>query len=115
MDFREAISTSYFLGRDGYRYWIGKVPSNFKTISDGNNWGERVPVRILGYHTEDTSILPDTDLPIAYVKKPTTVGAGNLQNSGIVGGEIVTGYSMDADEDQHPVIDGVLNRWNNDN
>lgn len=115
MDFREAVSTSYFLGRDGYRYWIGKVPSNFKTISDGNNWGERVPVRILGYHTEDTSILPDTDLPIAYVKKPTTVGAGNLQNSGIVGGEIVTGYFMDADEAQQPVIDGVLDRWNNDN
>lgn len=99
---------SHFLGRDGMRYWIGKVPITLKEISQGQNWGERVPVRILGYHTEDLAVLPDADLPVAMIKKPTTTGAGNNASSGIVGGEIVTGYFLDSDDGQQPIIDGVL-------
>lgn len=111
MSIEDTLNKSYFLGRDGYRYWIGKIPVSSPPTS--SVWGERVPVRILGYHTSDTSVLPDEDLPRALIKKPTTAGADNGQSSGIVGGEIVTGYFLDSDDAQQPIIDGILDRWDN--
>jgi len=110
MNLDQSLQTSYFLGRDGMRYWFGKVPV---TIDAEKFYGESVPVRILGYHTEDTSILPDEDLPLAMVKKPTTAGADNGQSSAIVGGELVTGYFADGDDAQIPIIDGIIDRWSN--
>jgi|13_taG_2_1085334.scaffolds.fasta_scaffold00151_9 hypothetical protein len=113
MSVTDSLFNSSFFGRDGYRYWIGKVPFS-KTISEGYNWGERVPVRILGYHTEDRSILPDKDLPVAIIKRPTSMGSGNNASSGIVGGELVTGYFVDADQAQQPIIDGILGWFDKD-
>jgi len=110
MNFDQSLQASYFLGRDGFRYWLGKVPV---TIDAEKNYGESVRVRILGYHTEDTSILPDKDLPLALIKKPVTVGGDNGQSSAIVGGELVSGYFSDGDDAQIPVIDGILDRWSN--
>jgi hypothetical protein len=113
MSVTDSLFNSSFFGRDGYRYWIGKVPFS-KTINEGYNWGERVPVRILGYHTEDRSILPDKDLPVAIIKRPTSMGSGNNASSGIVGGELVTGYFVDADQAQQPIIDGILGWFDKD-
>lgn len=110
MTFDQSLQASHFLGRDGFRFWLGKVPV---TIDSEKNYGESVRVRILGYHTEDTSILPDQDLPLALIKKPVTVGGDNGQSSAIVGGELVSGYFSDGDDAQIPVIDGILDRWSN--
>jgi hypothetical protein len=113
MSVTDSLLNSSFFGRDGYRYWIGKVPFN-KTTSEGYNWGERVPVRILGYHTEDRSILPDKDLPTAIIKRPTSMGQGNNASSGIVGGELVSGFFADGDDAQQPVIDGIYGYFDKD-
>ena len=113
MPITDSLINNTFYGRDGFRFWIGKVPFS-ETTNEGRNWGERVPVRILGYHTEDRSKLPDQDLPLALIKRPTSMGAGNNASSGIVGGELVSGYFADADDAQQPVIDGVLGYFGKD-
>ena len=113
MSVTDSLLNSSFFGRDGYRYWIGKVPFS-KTTSEGYNWGERVPVRILGYHTEDRSILPDEDLPTAIIKRPTSMGQGNNASSGIVGGELVSGFFADGDDAQQPIIDGIYGYFDKD-
>lgn len=73
MNFDQSLQASYFLGRDGMRYWFGKVPV---TIDAEKFYGESVPVRILGYHTEDTAILPDEDLPLVHGQKTNNCWCG---------------------------------------
>ena len=65
-----------FLGRDGFRWWIGQVAKNAK-IQWGSDkrWGHRRRVRIMGYHPGE-DLLPDEDLPFANVMVPTTSGSG---------------------------------------
>ena len=45
------ILKSNFLGRDGFRWWVGQVaPENAQgKQTNGRGWGNRVKVRILGY------------------------------------------------------------------
>lgn len=62
MSIEESLVKSSFLGRDGYRWWIGQVPPASTPTID--TWGERVPVRIIGYHPLDGAVLPDSDLPL---------------------------------------------------
>ena len=106
--FDQSLLKSSFLGRDGYRWWLGQVPPG--SVPSNDTWGERVPVRILGYHTEDGAILPDDQLPLALISKPTTAGADNRQSSTIVGGEFVIGFFLDGDDAQQPVITGVIDK-----
>lgn len=97
--------------------WIGQVAVNQtenQTSKDGV--GIRVRVRILysslpdalGTHSQDSSI-KDSDLPLAMIQMPTTSGYGNRLDTGLIGGETVTGYFVDGDI-RVPVIDGVLVR-----
>ena len=87
-----------FLGRDGFRWWIGQVPPapNHKVnhyIND--NWGLKRRVRIMGYHPDEKQ-LPDKDLPLALVLLPPTAGTGaanQAQSIYIEPGEIVLGFS----------------------
>ena len=104
----ESLLKSSFIGRDGYRWFLGQVPPNVSPSQD--TWGERVPVRIFGYHTEDGAILPNEDLPLALISKPTTAGSDNRQSSTIVGSEFVLGFFLDGDDAQQPVITGVIER-----
>ena len=71
---------SNFLGRDGFRWWIGQIPPA-KTWAlqwsiQPNAWGNRVKVRIMVYHPQNTSELKDEDLPWATVLLPATAGSG---------------------------------------
>jgi len=113
MSIEESLVKSSFLGRDGYRWWIGQVPPGSSPTID--TWGERVPVRIIGYHTLDGTVLPDSDLPLALICKPTTVGADNRQSSAIAGGEIVVGCFIDGDDGQQPLITGYIDKYVNEN
>jgi len=111
-----------FIGRDGFIWWIGQVPDakfwkgNLPELpqnspSDLPGFKYRVKVRILGYHTSDLTLLPDSDLPWALVMLPTTSGSGSGANTvtpRFSGGEFVFGFFLDGDNGQQPVIIGTL-------
>ena len=52
----EALLKSNFVGKDGFRWWVGQVaPSTVQgeqlAPKDGvKSWGNRLKVRIMGYH-----------------------------------------------------------------
>ena len=91
-------------------FFLGQIPPNWNEYSQGATWQDahnhRVKVRIPGKHSKGNE-LPDKDLPWAIVEQSTA--SGNLSNSsiGLWGGEWVTGYFLDKEE-QIPVITGVL-------
>ena len=106
---------SNFLGRDGFRWWIGQIPPSktwllqFKKAPEA--WGNRVRVRIMGYHPQNTTELADEDLPYAIILVPTNNGSGkNGYKKGlrINQGDTVVGFFLDGDDAQIPVIFGVI-------
>ena len=60
-----------FIGKDGFRWWIGQVPPSEDQQDQvsqlGEAWGARAKVRILGYHPLDEQELPNKDLPWAQI------------------------------------------------
>lgn len=128
----ESLLKSNFLGRDGFVWWIGQVAPaavwrNEKSKIDagpnkkdqngkpkiGDSWAYRCKVRIVGYHTFDGEILPDTDLPWAHVSISPENGTaqGSVGNSlMLVGGETVYGFFLDGEDAQQPVIVSCLYR-----
>ena len=65
-----SLMQSNFLGRDGFKWWVGQVApeeAQGKQIN-GDGWGNRVKVRIMGYHPDDEAVsythltLPTSDL-----------------------------------------------------
>ena len=111
----ESLIKSNFLGRDGFRWWIGQVPplSTQGGQPNGAGWGNRFKVRIMGYHPYNTVELKDEDLPWAQCLLPTTTGTGagnNATNVKISGGDTVFGFFLDGDNAQIPVIMGCFGR-----
>ena len=78
----EALLKSNFVGKDGFRWWVGQIaPSAAQgeqlAPKDGvNSWGNRLKVRIMGYHPFSKADLADEDLPWANVMLPSTSGRG---------------------------------------
>ena len=106
---------SNFLGRDGFRWWIGQIPPSKTWLLQfkkrPNAWGNRVRVRIMGYHPQNTTELKDEDLPWATVILPTNNGSGKAgfkKPIRVNQGDIVVGFFMDGDDAQLPVIFGVI-------
>ena len=106
---------SNFLGRDGFRWWIGQIPPSkswllqFKKRPEA--WGNRVRVRIMGYHPQNTSELKDEDLPWATVILPTNNGTGKAgfkKPIRVKAGDIVIRFFLDGDNAQQPVIFGSI-------
>ena len=111
----ESLLKSNFIGRDGFRWWIGQVaPEGAQGEQiNGGGWGNRRKVRIMGYHPYDTVELPNEDLPWAQCMLPTTTGTGagnNATNVKILPGDSVFGFFMDGDNAQIPVIIGAFGR-----
>jgi len=110
-----SLLKSNFLGRDGFRWWIGQVPpesAHGDQINKGG-WGNRFKVRIMGYHPYDITELPNEDLPWAQVLISTTAGSGagnNATTVKIAPGDVVFGFFLDGDNAQIPVIMGVFGR-----
>ena len=74
-------------------------------------WGNRVKVRIMGYHPQNTVELKDEDLPWATVLLPTTAGSGKGGKGKpirIQPSDVVIGFFLDGDDAQQPVIFGVI-------
>lgn len=111
----QSLIQSHFIGRDGFRWWIGQIPpltSMGKQI-DGGGWGNRFKVRILGYHPYSESDLPNEDLPWAQCLIPTTAGSGAANCSTGVQlqqGDVVLGFFLDGDNAQIPVILATFGR-----
>lgn len=107
------MSNIGFVGKEGFPWWLGQVSSEQTEQSKGEGWGDRYKVRILGYHSADSSELPDSDLPYAIAMLPTTTGtggAGFAQNSRLRPGDTCVGFFLDGDNAQQPIIMGALTR-----
>jgi hypothetical protein len=105
----QSLLQSHFIGRDGFRWWIGQIPpiSTMGKQAEGEGWGNRFKVRIFGYHPYSESQLSNEDLPWAQVLIPTTAGSGAANCSTGVQlqpGDIVLGFFLDGDNAQLPVI-----------
>lgn len=119
----ESLLKSNFIGKDGFVWWIGQVAdpkvwrtekSRIDSEEQNNSWAYRCKVRIIGYHTFDGNILPDTDLPWAHVLSSGAEGSPGQGGFGklpmLVGGESVMGFFLDGEEAQQPVIVGCFYR-----
>lgn len=112
----ESLYRSNFIGRDGFRWWIGNIAPFEGSQNDqtnGGGWGNRAKVRILGYHPFDEETLSNEDLPWAQVLLPTNAGsgAGNVaSNTKLRPSDSVFGFFLDGDNAQLPVIIGVFGR-----
>ena len=111
---QESLLKTNFLGRDGFRWWIGQIPPEKAHGGqiNGAGWGNRFKVRIMGYHPFDTE-LPDEDLPWAQCLLPTTSGTGasnNVTSVKVSPGDVVFGFFLDTDNAQTPVIMGCFGR-----
>ena len=100
------VAKSNFMGLDGFVWFVGVVEDR----NDPSALG-RVRVRCIGFHTEDISALPTTDLPWAHVMHPVTDpsmhGMGSTP-SFLVEGSYVIGFFRDAEDKQQPIIIGSL-------
>ena len=111
----ESLLKSNFLGRDGFRWWVGQIPpeSSHGGQINGAGWGNRFKVRIMGYHPYNTVELPNEDLPWAQCLLPTTSGTGagnNATSVKVSPGDTVFGFFLDGDNAQIPVIMGCFGR-----
>jgi hypothetical protein len=111
----ESLLKSNFIGRDGFRWWIGQIPpgDSLGAQNKGGGWGNRFKVRILGYHPYSKADLPDEDLPWAGCLLPATSGTGASNFAESVKyrpGDVVVGFFMDGDNAQIPMIMGAFGR-----
>ena len=115
----EALLKSNFVGKDGFRWWVGQVaPSTVQgeqlAPKDGvKSWGNRLKVRIMGYHPFSKADLADEDLPWANVMLPSTSGTGGSNFASTVvlrPGDVVIGFFLDGETAQQPVILGSFAR-----
>ena len=117
----QSLFQSHFIGRDGFRWWIGQIPpvEYWQEQADQNGWGLRAKVRILGYHSLDPNELSNDDLPWAQIMLPTTAGSGSAfygVNPKVNQGDLVIGFFLDGDNAQIPIIMGTLGKtseWGN--
>jgi hypothetical protein len=111
----ESLLKSNFIGRDGFRWWIGQIPpiSDMGGQVDGVGWGNRFKVRIIGYHPYSEAELPNKDLPWAQCLIPTTAGSGAanvMTGVQLQPGDTVLGFFLDGDNAQIPVILATFGR-----
>ena len=117
----ESLLKTNFVGKDGFRWWVGQIaPANVQgeqlaPKKDVDSWGNRLKVRIMGYHPFSKADLPDKDLPWANIMLPSTSGTGGANFSKSVmlrPGDVVIGFFLDGETAQQPVILGAFSRTN---
>ena len=103
-------STTNFVGKDGFYWWIGEVEDNEDPLQIG-----RVKCRVLNYYTTPkggtATELKTEDLPWATVLQPTDqAGSWGLGKSSgwLQPGAIVMGFFMDGQDAQMPLVMGVM-------
>ena len=110
-----------FLGTH-FNWWVGQIASDstwrdnilsgkFESKDQNPGWGYRYKVRIIGLHDQGETEISSDKLPWAQVMYPVT-GGGGQANAGATAnlrqGMMVFGFFLDGQEQQVPVIMGVL-------
>jgi len=91
-----------FMGQSGFVWWFGVV----EDINDPLKLG-RVRVRIIGYHTDNKSIIGSADLPWAHPLQDLTsasISGVGRSPTGLVPGSHVFGFFRDGHNAQQPVV-----------
>jgi hypothetical protein len=110
-----------FLG-EHFNWWIGQIaddstwrdnilPGKFTDRNSVVGWGYRYKVRIIGLHDQDEESLRSEELAWAQVMYPVTAGGGQAsasQTPNLRQGNFVFGFFLDGQDQQVPVIMGVL-------
>ena len=110
-----------FLGTQ-FVWWLGQVvddsewrdnilPGKFEDANSIPGWGRRYKVRIMGIHDKEEESISSDQLPWASVMYPITAGggqAGASQTPMIRQGNMVYGFFMDGQDQQVPVIMGIM-------
>ena len=116
-----SLFTSGFLGAQ-FNWWIGQIADDAtwrdNTASGKHEAGGQIPgqsrrykVRIIGYHDKQEESIPSDQLPWAQVMYPVTAGGGQAaayQTTALRQGNFVFGFFLDGQDQQVPVIMGVL-------
>lgn len=110
-----------FLG-SSFNWWVGQiaddstwrdniVPGKFQSKDTIPGWGRRYKVRIIGLHDKEETTISSDQLPWAQVMYPITAGGGQTnaaQTPNLRQGNFVFGFFLDGQDQQVPVIMGVL-------
>lgn len=88
------------LGDDGINWWVGVVEDRFDPLNVG-----RCKVRVFGAHTDNLDQLPTSSLPWATVAYSPNSGR---EFSAPMEGDWVTGFFLDGESKQAPVITGIF-------
>ena len=110
-----------FLG-SSFLWWIGQIaddstwrdninPGNYEDKYSVPGWGRRYKVRIIGLHDQGEVEIPSDQLPWANVMYPITAGGFQTragQTPQLRQGNMVFGFFLDGQDQQVPVIMGVL-------
>lgn len=92
--------------------WRDNVSSSIHKSKDSiPGWGRRYKVRIIGLHDQGETVIPSSQLPWAQIMYPVTAGGGQAnsgQTSNLRQGMMVFGFFLDGQDQQVPVIMGVL-------
>ena len=110
-----------FLGAS-FLWWVGQIaddstwrdninPGNYEDKFSIPGWGRRYKVRIIGLHDQGETEIESEQLPWANVMYPITAGgfqAGSGATPQLRQGNMVFGFFLDGQDQQVPVIMGVL-------
>ena len=110
-----------FLG-SSFLWWIGQIaddatwrdnilPGKHKDTQKPDGWGRRYKVRIIGLHDQGEESIDSDQLPWAQIMYPVTGGGGQTSathTSNLRQGMMVFGFFLDGQDQQIPVIMGVL-------
>ena len=116
-----ALFNPGFLG-GSFLWWVGQIVDDSAwrdNINSGKyedrtsipGWGRRYKVRIIGLHDQGEESIPSDQLPWAQVMYPVTAGGGQTgasDSTKLRQGNMVFGFFIDGQEQQVPVIMGVL-------
>ena len=116
-----SLFNSGFLGAS-FNWWIGQIaddstwrdnilPGKFESADEVPGWGRRYKVRIIGLHDQGETEIASEQLPWAQVMYPVTGGGGQAKSGGTANlrqGNMVFGFFLDGQDQQVPVIMGVL-------
>ena len=94
------MNRNNFAGLSGFIWWVGVIEDIVDPLG-----AHRCRVRIFGWHTDNKTILPTTDLPWAQAMLPIN-GSKSLALPDT--GDWVVGFFMDGDSGQFPIMMGVL-------
>jgi len=92
--------TQDFYGKKGFIWWVGLVEDDEDPLKLGS-----IRARIIGLHSEDSSLVPTESLPWAQIMLPAT-GSNTFTVPRI--GDWVFGFFQDGEYAQIPVVIGIF-------